>query len=158
MTRRVTNLTLLGLTGGLVASGLAPWILPEPSAVPLYLVHRALGLALILTLVVKYGIARASVRRRLRRGAAPSLVIGILATATLAITVGLGLAWTFGLVSFDSPWAYSALNIHVLVGLALSALAALHTAARWERRPALPRARPRDALRPRLLGGAALAL
>jgi DMSO/TMAO reductase YedYZ molybdopterin-dependent catalytic subunit len=158
MTRRATNLALLGLTGGLVASGLAPWILPEPSAVPLYLVHRALGVALILTLVAKYGIARASVRRRLRRGVAPSLVVGILGTAALAITVGLGVAWTFGLVSFDSPWSYSALNVHVVVGLGLFALVALHTAARWERRPALVRSGRRNALRLALLGGGAIAL
>lgn len=158
MTRRVTNLTLLGLTGGLVASGLVPWILPEPPAVPLYVIHRALGIGLILTLVAKYAIARASVRRRIRRGLTPSLAIGILAAAALAITVGLGVAWTFGLVSFDAPWSYSALNVHVLVGIGLFALVALHTAVRWERRPALARSGRRDALRLAVVGGAAIAL
>ena len=50
---------------------------------------------------------------------------------------GLGLAWTTGLVSFDRPFAYSALNLHVLAGLALGALVVAHVLARGESRPAL---------------------
>src|SRR5438105_4980978 len=124
MSRRLTNLVLLVLTGGLVLSGLTAWVIPELNAIPLYVVHRVLGLALVLTLVAKYGIARASARRRLRRRASASLVIGALASVALIVTVGLGLAWTFGLVSFDAPWSYSALNVHVLVGIALVVLVA----------------------------------
>ena len=158
MTRRVTNLTLLALTGGLVASGLVAWILPESIGAPLYLVHRVLGVALIGTLVAKYGIAWASVRRRVRRGLSTALVIGSLAAVALIVTIGLGVGWTFGLVSFDAPWSYSALNIHVLVGLALFLLVAIHSAVRWERRPPIARSARRDAIRLAVGGVAAIAL
>lgn len=158
MTRRVTNLTLLALTAGLVASGLVAWILPEPTGAPLYLAHRALGFALIVALLAKYGIASASVRRRVRRGLSVSLVIGSLAAVALVVTVGLGVGWTFGLVSFDAPWSYSALNIHVLVGLALFLLVAIHSAVRWERRPPIARSARRDAIRLAVGGLMAIAL
>jgi len=158
MTRRVTNLTLLALTAGLVASGLIAWILPEGAGAPLYLAHRVLGLALIGALVAKYGIAIASVRRRVRRGLSASLVIGSVAAVALVVTIGLGVGWTFGLVSFDVPWSYSALNIHVLVGLALFLLVAIHSALRWERRPPIARSARRDAIRLAVGGVMAIAL
>src|SRR5207247_4264422 len=49
----------------------------------------------------------------------------------------LGLAWTAGLVSFDRPLAYSALNLHVMSGLALGTLVVMHGLIRGEARPAL---------------------
>ena len=136
MSRRATNIVLLGLTGGLVASGLAAWAMPEVAASPLYAGHRVLGLALIGFLVWKYAIVRRSLRRRLPRGLTLPLLVSLVAAVALTATLGLGLAWTFGLASFDTPWSYSALNLHVLVGLAVFALVALHAAQRWERRPA----------------------
>src|SRR2546423_4198027 len=148
MSRRVTNLALLAITGGLVASGLIGWLLPEGVAIPLYAAHRVLGVALVIALAAKYGIARASVARRWRRGRAVSLIVGSFASVALVITMGLGLGWTLGLVSFDAPWSYSALNVHVFLGLALFLLVAIHTALRWERRPPIARSGPRDAPRP----------
>src|SRR5256885_10159174 len=156
MSRRVTNLALLAITGGLVASGLIGWLLPEHIAVPLYAAHRVLGVALVIALAAKYGIARASVARRWRRGRAVSLIVRSFASVALVITMGLGLGWTLGLVSFDAPWSYSGLNVHVFVGLALFRLVAIHTALRWERRPPIARSGRRDALR--LAAGAAAAI
>src|SRR5207247_10372675 len=49
----------------------------------------------------------------------------------------LGLAWTAGLVSFYRPLAYSALNLHVMSGLALGTLVVMHGLIRGEARPAL---------------------
>jgi DMSO/TMAO reductase YedYZ molybdopterin-dependent catalytic subunit len=116
-------------------SGVVAWLLADTPAGALYLAHRVAGIALVLALVWKYAIARRSLRRRGVRG--PGVWIG-LATAGLTVTAaGLGLAWTAGLVSFDRPFAYSALNLHVIAGLGLGALVVVHVLARGESRPAL---------------------
>jgi len=133
--RRLANLALLAAVTTLLGSGIVAWLLPDTSAGALYLTHRVAGVTLVLALGWKYAIARRSLRRRGIGGA--GVWIG-LATAALTIaTVGLGLAWTAGLVSFDRPFAYSALNLHVLAGLALGALVVAHVLARGESRPAL---------------------
>ena len=51
--------------------------------------------------------------------------------------LGLGLAWSIGILSFDRPLAYSLLNVHVFVGVALVPLMVAHAARRWESRPAV---------------------
>jgi DMSO/TMAO reductase YedYZ molybdopterin-dependent catalytic subunit len=85
--------------------------------------------------VWKYAIARRSLRRRGVGGV--GVWIGLLAAIATLATVGLGLAWTAGLVSFDRPFGYSALNLHVIAGLVLGALVVAHVLARGESRPAL---------------------
>lgn len=153
------NLLLLGAVVTLVATGLIAWVLPERAATPLLLVHRGAGLALLVAVVWKLPIARGSLVRRVARRVDPSLVVGILTAVALALTFALGLAWTFGAVSFDRPWAYSALNLHVFAGIALAGLVGLHAARRWERRPALPRLMSRrSALRVLGLGALGAAL
>jgi DMSO/TMAO reductase YedYZ molybdopterin-dependent catalytic subunit len=133
--RRLANLALLAAITTLLASGIVAWLLPDAAAGALYVAHRVAGVALVLGLVWKYAIARRSLHRRGVRGS--GVWIG-LATAGLTITAaGLGLAWTAGLVSFDRPFAYSALNLHVIAGLALGALIVAHVLARGESRPAL---------------------
>jgi DMSO/TMAO reductase YedYZ molybdopterin-dependent catalytic subunit len=133
--RRLANLALLAAIVTLLASGIVAWLLPDTAATALYVAHRVAGIALVLALGWKYAIARRSLRRRGTRGA--GVWIG-LATASLTIAaVGLGLSWTLGLVSFDRPFAYSALNLHVIAGLALGALVVAHALARGESRPAL---------------------
>ncbi len=133
--RRLANLTLLAAVAALLVSGIVAWLLPDAAAGTLYVAHRVAGIALVLALVWKYAIVRRSLRRRGVHG--PGVWIG-LATAGLTITAaGFGLAWTAGLVSFDRPFAYSALNLHVIAGLALGALVVAHVLARGESRPAL---------------------
>ena len=135
MPRRLANLALLAAITALLASGIVAWLLPDTAAGSLYVAHRVAGVALVLALVWKYAIARRSLRRRGVRGS--GVWIG-LATAALTVTAAsLGLAWTAGLVSFDRPFAYSALNLHVMAGLALGALVVAHVLARGESRPAL---------------------
>src|SRR6185503_13540645 len=90
-----------------------------------------------LALAWKYGIARRSVRRRSRGGGPLSLIVGGLAPVALLLVLGLGLAWSIGIVSFDRPLAYSLLNVHVFVGVALVPLMVAHAARRWESRPAV---------------------
>ncbi|HKC91639.1 MAG TPA: molybdopterin-dependent oxidoreductase [Candidatus Limnocylindria bacterium] len=135
MPRRLANLALLAAITTLLASGIVAWLLPDAAAGVLYVAHRVAGVSLVLALVWKYTIARRSLRRRGIRGS--GVWIGV-ATAALTITAaGLGLAWTTGLVSFDRPFAYSALNLHVIAGLALGVLVVAHVVARGESRPAL---------------------
>ena len=151
MPRRSVNLLLLGAVVILVATGLIAWVLPETAATPLLLAHRAAGLALVLSIAWKLPIARGSLLRRIARRVDLSLAFGMLSGVALLLTLAFGLGWTFGAFSFDRPWAYSALNLHVFAGLALAALVFVHAAQRWERRPAVLRlASRRSALR--LLG------
>ena len=135
MPRRLANLGLLAAITTLLASGIVAWLLPETGAGTLYVAHRVAGIALVLALVWKYAIARRSLHRRGVRGS--GVWIGLAAAGLTITAAGLGLAWTTGLVSFDRPFAYSALNLHVMAGLALGALVVAHVLARGESRPAL---------------------
>ena len=129
---------LLVAVGTLVATGLVAWLLPESSALPLYLAHRVAGLTLVAALLWKYAIARRSLARRIPRGDR-SVWLGVLSAALLVPSAGLGLAWTAGLVSFDRPWGYSALNLHVFAGLGLAGLVIATAMARTRiMRPSLP--------------------
>ena len=135
MPRRLANLALLAAITTLLASGIVAWLLPDTAAGILYVAHRVAGVALILALVWKYAIARRSLRRRGVGGS--GVWIGILTAGLTIAAAGLGVAWTVGLVSFDRPLAYSALNLHVIVGLALAVVVVAHSLVRGESRPAL---------------------
>jgi DMSO/TMAO reductase YedYZ molybdopterin-dependent catalytic subunit len=133
--RRLANLALLAAVATLLVSGVVAWLLPEISAGILYIAHRVAGISLVLAFVWKYAIARRSLHRRGIRGS--GVWIGIATAALTIVAAGLGLAWTTGLVSFDRPFAYSALNLHVVAGLALGLLIVVHVLVRGESRPAL---------------------
>ncbi len=135
MPRRLANLGLLAAITTLLASGIVAWLLPGTAAGTLYVAHRVAGIALVLAFVWKYAIARRSLRRRGVRGS--GVWIGLAAAGLTVAAAGLGLAWTAGLVSFDRPFAYSALNLHVIAGLALAAVVVVHALARGESRPAI---------------------
>jgi DMSO/TMAO reductase YedYZ molybdopterin-dependent catalytic subunit len=136
--RRLTNLLLLGLVLCLAASGVLGWVLPADGGWPFWHGHRALGVALLLALFWKVPIVRSSLGRRLGDTASRrSVVPGVLAGVALLGSVALGLAWTLDLVSFDTFWGYSALNVHVQLGLLLLPLMAWHALHRWERRPSV---------------------
>ena len=120
MPRRLTNDLLLALLLAQVLGGLLGWALPAASAAPLYDVHRALGVAVILLLGWKQAISIASLRRRLRhRPWDRSVLWGGMAALALVLTLGLGIAWTLNLISFDLLWGYSPMNIHVALGIGL---------------------------------------
>jgi hypothetical protein len=121
MPRRLTNDLLLTLILLQVLGGVLGWALPVEVGWPLYDVHRALGVAVLLVLGWKQAIVLASLRRRLPRkqGWDRSVVWGATAAIGLLATVGLGLAWTLNLISFDWLWGYSPLNVHVIVGIGL---------------------------------------
>jgi DMSO/TMAO reductase YedYZ molybdopterin-dependent catalytic subunit len=130
--RRLTNDVLLALVLCQVLGGVLGWALAVEVARPLYDVHRALGVALILLLGWKQTIALGSLRRRLRKrgGWDRSIVWGSVGGIGLLLTLALGLAWTLNLVSFDWLWGYSPLNVHVFIGIGLVPFIAWHLLAR----------------------------
>ena len=100
MPRRLTNDLLLGLLLAQVLGGLLGWAWPAASAAPLYDLHRALGVAVILLLVWKQAISVASLRRRLRRQPWDRSVLwGSGAAVALLLTLGIGVAWTAVIVA-----------------------------------------------------------
>jgi DMSO/TMAO reductase YedYZ molybdopterin-dependent catalytic subunit len=58
MARRLTNDLLLALVLAQAATGLAGWALPVAQVAPLYDLHRALGVALLLVLLDRAGVQR----------------------------------------------------------------------------------------------------
>jgi DMSO/TMAO reductase YedYZ molybdopterin-dependent catalytic subunit len=130
--RRLTNDLLLALVLAQVLSGVLGWALAVDQARPLYDVHRALGVAIILLLGWKQAIAFGSLRRRLNRrgGWDRSVVWGSLAGMGLLATLAIGLAWTLNLISFDLLWGYSPLNVHVFIGIGLVPFVGVHLLAR----------------------------
>ena len=158
MPRRVTNLVLLALTAALVASGVGGWLLPLETASPLYPLHRWLGIALVLALAWKVGVARRSIARRVPRHDS-SVAIGLGSGVALLASVAVGFGWTAGLLGPSTFAGYSALNVHVFAGIALALLACLHLVVRWDSRPALGRLLSRRVvLRLAGLGAVALAV
>lgn len=133
----MVNLALLIDVLLLVATGLLAWLVPAAAANALLVTHRVAGVGVVLVLAWKYGIARRSVRRRTRGGVDVSLAVSGLASVALLLVLGLGLAWSIGIVSYDRPLPYSLLNVHVFVGVALVPLLVAHAARRWESRPAM---------------------
>jgi DMSO/TMAO reductase YedYZ molybdopterin-dependent catalytic subunit len=130
-----------------VLSGVVSWALNDAQAWPLYDAHRALGVAIILILGWKQAIVLRSLRRRVvrprlsrsrlfRSPAVPrdgwdrSVLWGSIAALGLLVTLGLGLAWTLNLISFDLLWGYSPLSVHVIVGLGLLPFVGWHMVVR----------------------------
>src|SRR6476620_4962924 len=106
MPRRLTNDLLLGLILALVLSGVLGWALPVDAAAPLYEVHRILGVAALLTLVVwKQSVIRASLARRVRRRRWDrSTLWGLLALTALVLGLAIALGWIAGVISWDTLW------------------------------------------------------
>src|SRR5712691_433668 len=120
MPRRLTNDLLLTLLLAQVLGGLLGWAWPTAFAAPLYDVHRALGVAVILLLGWKQAISIASFKRRVRgKRWDRSILWGSVAAVALLLTLAIGVAWTLNLISFDLLWGYSPMNVHVALGIGL---------------------------------------
>lgn len=157
MPRRLTNDLLLTLVLLQVLSGLLGWALPVSTAAVLYPLHRLLGVAIIVLLGWKQAIAVASLRRRVarRRRWDRSVLWGSLAALALLMTLGLGLAWTSNLISFDLLWGYSPMSVHVALGIGCLPFVAVHMLRRRRQNAASsPVLSRRSALR---IGGLAIA-
>lgn len=158
MSRRLVNALLLASIAALVLTGALGWLVHDAWVAPAVASHRIVGIAVVLALLWKGRIVFASLRRRVRTGDR-SVALGRIAAASLLASLGLGVAWSAGLLSFDRPWEYSALNLHVFAGAGLVPFAVWHA---LRRRDAPPRGLPlftrRGALRLLGLGTAAIAL
>ena len=158
MPRRLTNDLLLVLLLAQVLGGLLGWAWPVAPAAPLYDLHRALGIAVILLLGWKQAIALGSLRRRLQRQPWDrSILWGSVAAGALLLTLAIGLAWTLNLISFDLLWGYSPMNVHVALGVGLLPFVGWHMLKRRRQNAAsAPVLSRRSALRVGALGVATL--
>ena len=96
-------------------------------------------MAIILLLGWKQAIALRSLRKRLdKRRWDRSIVWGSSAAIALLLTLGLGLAWSLNLISFDLLWGYSPMNIHVALGILLLPFVAWHMLSRRRQRATQP--------------------
>jgi len=133
MSARTVNVAILLLLALEMASGLGSFLAGEPSGRWVFWLHRAGGLALVVLLVWKAGIARRSYRRRgLGAGTGLSAVFGVLFLGSLAT----GLLWaTVGLPHVPVPvlGSWTVLSLHVAISVLLVPLFVVHVFLRWPR-------------------------
>ncbi len=130
---RAVNVTILLLVVLELASGLGGFLVGEPDGRWLFWLHRAGGLALVVLLFRKVGIAARSYRRRgLSFGTGLAAVGGVLFLGSLAT----GLLWTTaGLPRLAVPifGSWTVLSLHVALSLLLMPLFLTHVRLRWPR-------------------------
>jgi DMSO/TMAO reductase YedYZ molybdopterin-dependent catalytic subunit len=133
MNARAVNVAILLLLAFELATGLGSFLVGEPDGRWLFWLHRAGGLALVVLLAWKVGIAVRSYRRRgLRIGTGFSAVVGVLFLGSLAT----GLLWA----TVELPWvpvpvlgSWTVLSLHVALSLLLVPLFVVHLGLRWPR-------------------------
>lgn len=133
MSARAVNVAILLLLALELASGLGSFLAGEPGGRWVFWLHRAGGLALVVLLVWKAGIAVRSYRRRgATIGTGLSTVFGVLFLGSLAT----GLLWaTVGLPRVPVPvlGSWTGLSLHVALSLLLIPLFLMHVGMRWPR-------------------------
>ena len=133
MNTRVVNVSILLLLVFALASGLGSFLVGEADGRWLFWLHRAGGLALVVLLAWKVGIATRSYRKRgVTVGTALSAVGGVLLLGSLAT----GLLWaTAGLPRVPVPifGSWTVLSMHVALSLLLIPLFLAHFGLRWPR-------------------------
>ena len=133
MNTRAVNVAILLLLTLELVSGLGSFLIGEPDGRWLFWVHRGGGLALVVLLVWKVGIAASSYRRRgFGIGTGLSTVFGILFLGSLAT----GLLWTtVGLPRIPLPavGSWTVLSLHVALSLLLIPVFVVHLGLRWPR-------------------------
>ena len=133
MNARAVNVAILVLLAFELATGLGSFLAGDPDGRWLFWSHRAGGLALLVLLIWKAGIAARSYRRRgVTVGTGLSAVGGLLLLGSLAT----GLLW----VTVGLPWvpvpvlgSWTVLSLHVALSLLLVPLFAAHLGLRWPR-------------------------
>ncbi len=142
MRPRLVDWTLFALTAFIAGSGFASWLLLDPQAAPVIVIHAAAGVAILVPLFWKLK----RVQPRVTQGRAWDWKTPLsIATAIAALGAALtGFVW----VHAQWPTGYpNGMHLHIVFGLALCVLIALHMLARFK----LPARRDlqgrRDALR-----------
>lgn len=142
MRPRLVDWTLFALTAFIAGSGFASWLLLDPQAAPVIIIHAAAGVAILVPLFWK--LKRVEPRMTLTRAWDWKMLLSI-CTALAALGTALtGFVW----VHVQWPTGYpNGMHLHIVFGLALCLLISLHMLARWK----LPKRRDlqgrRDALR-----------
>jgi hypothetical protein len=130
---QAVNISILLLLVLELASGLGSFLIGEPDDRWVFWFHRAGGLALVVLLVWKVGIAARSYRRRgLRIGTGLSAAGGVLFLGSLAT----GLLWAVAeLPRIPVPVleSWTVLSLHVALSVLLIPLFLVHTFLRWPR-------------------------
>src|SRR5918997_4216263 len=130
---RAVNVTILLLLAFELATGLGSFLIGDLAGWWLFWSHRAGGLALVVLLIWKVGIAVRSYRRRgITIGTGLSalggvLFLGALATGLLWATVGL--SW----VPVPVLGSWTVLSLHVALSVLLIPLFLIHLGLRWPR-------------------------
>ena len=126
---RVLDWSLLVIVCAEVGTGLVSFTVGTPDGWPVFWLHRALGLSI----VVLVGWKLARVRRRLidRRLWERSTVPSVLTLVATAGALATGIVRVFGVDVRVSYWTL--LSVHVGFGLALLPLVALHASTRFRR-------------------------
>ncbi len=131
MSARAVNVAILLLLVFELATGLGSFLIGEPDGRWLFWLHRAGGLALVVLLVWKAGIALRSYRhRKLGVGTGLSAAGGVIFLGSLAT----GLLWVFGwLLQVPVPvlGSWTGLSLHVALSVLLIPLFLAHTFLRW---------------------------
>ena len=133
MNARAVNVAILLLLTLELGTGLGSFLVGEPDGRWLFWLHRAGGLALVVLLLWKVGIAASSYRRRgFGIGTGLSTVFGVLFLGLIAT----GLLWsTVGLPRIPVPvvGSWTVLSLHVALSLLLIPLFVVHLGLRWPR-------------------------
>ncbi len=133
MKARAVNVTILLLLVFELATGFGGFLIGEPDGRWLFWSHRAGGLALVVLLIWKSGVAARSYRRRgLTVGTTLSAVGAVLFLGSLVT----GLLWaTVGLPRVSVPvlGSWTGLSLHVALSVLLIPLFLVHTLLRWPR-------------------------
>jgi hypothetical protein len=130
---RTVNVAILLLLGFELATGLGSFLVGDPGGRWIFWLHRAGGLALVVLLIWKAGIAARSYRRRgVTVGSGFSAVVGAVFLGSLAT----GLLWA----TVALPWvpvpvlgSWTVLSLHVALSLLLVPLFVVHLGLRWPR-------------------------
>ena len=130
---RAVNIAILLLLVLELVSGLGGFLIGEPDGRWMFWLHRAGGLALVVLLAWKAGIAAKSYRRRgLRVGTTLSTLGGLLFLGSLAT----GVLWaTVGLPHIPVPvlGSWTGSSLHVALSMLLIPLFLVHLGLRWPR-------------------------
>ena len=130
---RAVNVAILLLLAFELATGFGSFLVGDPGGRWLFWLHRAGGLALVVLLIWKAGIAARSYRRRgVTVGSGFSAVVGVIFLGSLAT----GLLWA----TVALPWvpgpvlgSWTVLSLHVALSLLLVPLFVVHLGLRWPR-------------------------
>src|ERR671939_1184802 len=147
MSARAVNVAILLLLVFELTTGLGSFLGGQPDGRWLFWLHRAGGLALVVLLVWKAGVALRSYRhRKLGVGTGLSAVGGVLFLGSLAT----GLLWVFGWlprVPVPVLGSWTGLSLHVALSVLLVPLFLAHTFLRWPQPSRVDLAGRRAALR-----------